>query len=99
MRPKKKADTTKVTRVAQPTSGSLMRSRYLRAMAAMYPARISVHRMIEPSSADHMAVKVYSSGVDLLEFSATNLSEKSWVNSACSMAAAASSAPTRISQV
>jgi hypothetical protein len=50
---KKKAHTTSITRLAQPTSGSVRRARNLTTTPTVKPARISAHRMIEPSSAAH----------------------------------------------
>ena len=64
-------------------------------MAAMYPARMSPHSRIEPASADHMPVIVYSSGVVRLLFAATKAIEKSWVINARSMATVATTAPAR----
>jgi hypothetical protein len=58
MRPKKKAATTNMVRVAHATSGSLAWSAKRRTTAARKPARTSAHRMIDPSRADHIEAMV-----------------------------------------
>ncbi len=53
--------------------------------------------MIEPSSADQRVATLYSAGVRLLPFSATNSTVKSRVMRARSMAAVARTAPASTS--
>ena len=55
---------------------------------------MSPHSRMDPARADHIPVMEYKSGVTVLLFSATKTRVKSWVTSACSIAPAASSAPT-----
>ena len=63
MSPKKNKLTTNMVSMAQATSGSVSRSRNLSTTATVKPARIRPHSRIEPSSADHIAAMLYSSGV------------------------------------
>src|SRR5262249_21562936 len=93
IRPKKKNQITNIARVAQPTSESVARLRNLIAVATRYPERMVVHRMIEPSSADHSVATLNGNGVCLLELLATNAIDQSCVRSARSMKPNASNAP------
>ena len=91
---KKNAATTSIVAMAHPTIGSVSRLRKWCTTTAMYPVRMSDHRMIEPSSADQSAAKLNSGGVRVLPLRATYDNEKSRVMSARSMATNVSSAPT-----
>ena len=59
----KNAVTTNITTSAHPTSSSPLRLRNRHATAPVNTARVSPHSRIEPSSADHIAAKLYSGGV------------------------------------
>jgi hypothetical protein len=73
--PKKNTHTTNIVMSAHATSGSSRRLRNLFATTVTYPARISPHNRIEPSSADHIVAMLNSAGVVDEPCSATYASE------------------------
>ena len=93
-RRKKKRHTTNITSSAAPTRGSLSRLRKRRATWTVNPARMSAHRRIDPSSADHIVATLKIAGVRDEPLSCTKLTEKSRVMRARCMAMTAITAPS-----
>ena len=90
---KKKRQTTSIVSSAKPTSGSANRRRNFRATCTVKPARISDHKRIEPSRADHIVATLNSRGVRLEPLSCTKPTVKSRVMSARCIANTATTAP------